>query len=183
MGIAFAHQHFNTLRRMQDLQRSRMPMVLRNVDRCCNNRRCLACPLLSHLNYVASKTKRTTHPVGRNLRCTTLGVVYLLECRLCGKQYVHQTAKHIREYLARHKTNFRVAPMSHYSQIVQYHHCDVFDICIILEIELRMEREWTQCLGTVIPGGLNNKSTYRYNSVSCTLCHTIFNVHVCICLL
>ena len=99
-GHPFAHLRFNRPRRKQDLNKLQMPKMLGSADRSCSNKTCLACPLLLHPNYVASKTRDTTHPVTHNLRCTTMGVVYLLTCRRCGKQYVGQTAKSIRERLA-----------------------------------------------------------------------------------
>ena len=163
-GIDFVHQRFNRPRRIQDLKKSKLPKSLRSVDRCCGNTRCLVCPLLSHPNYVASRSKQTTHPVGNNLRCTTPGIVYLLTCRRCGKQYVGQTAKTMRERLARHKASFRVAQMSLYAHFTQYHHCGSLDVSIVLlcqesdaELRLRRETEWIERLGTVIPKGLNNR--------------------------
>lgn len=162
-GIPFAHLRFNRPRRKQDLNKLQMPKMLRSADRSCSNKKCLACPLLLHPNYVASKTRDTTHPVTHNLRCTTMGVVYLLTCRRCGKQYVGQTAKSIRERLARHRASFRVAPMSLYSHFIRYHHCDTLDVSIVLlcqesdsELRLRKEQQWIKQLGTVIPAGLNN---------------------------
>ena len=159
------HQRFNRPRRIQDLQKSRLSKLLRSVDRCCGNTRCLFCPLLFHPKYVASRTKQTTHPVSHNLRCTTLGIVYLLTCGRCGKQYVGQTANNMRQRLARHKASFKVAPMSLYAHFTRYHHCDALDVSITLlcqesDSELRLRKEeWIERMGTIIPRGLNNRPT------------------------
>ena len=165
-GIPFIHPRFNRPRRKQDLNRAGAPRVLRTVDRSCGNKRCLVCPFLQHPNYVASKTNGTTHPVTHGLRCTTTGVVYLFICRRCGKQYVGQTARNIRERLSRHRANFRVAPMSLYAHFIRFHHCDILDVSIVLlcqesnsELRLKQERQWIQQLGTTIPAGLNNPTS------------------------
>ena len=160
----FVHQKFNRPRRKEDLAKIRKPQLLRSVDHTCGNRRCLVCPSLFHPSFVASRTYQTTHPVESNLHCRSLGVVYLLSCRRCGKQYVGQMAKIMRERLARHRVSLKTAPMSLYSHFLKYHHTDVLDVAIVLlsqesitEQRLRKEREWIECLGTTIPNGLNNR--------------------------
>ena len=56
--------------------------------------------------------------------------------------------------------------MSLYAHFIRYHHCDALDVSIVLlcqesdsESRLKREREWIERLGTVIPGGLNNRPT------------------------
>ena len=165
-GVSFLHQRFNRPRRMQDLAKARPPNLLKGVDRSCGNRRCLVCPLLLHPNYVASKSKQTTHPVTHNLRCMTMGVVYLFQCKRCGKQYVGQTGRSMRERFARHKASFGTAPMSLYAHFTRYHHCNTLDVSIVLlskesdpETRVKRERDWIECLGTLLPAGLNNRPT------------------------
>ena len=163
-GIQFSHQKFNRPRRRQDLAKAHPPQFLRPVDQTCGNRRCLVCPVLLHPTFVVSQTYQTTHLVQARLHCQSVGVIYLLICRRCGKQYVGQTARSMRERFARHRASFRTAPMSLYSHFLRFHHSDSLDISIVLLAQetdmgtrLTREREWIMCLGTVIPQGLNNR--------------------------
>lgn len=162
--MAFAPQKFNRPRRRGVLIKTRPPITLRTVDLTCGNNRCLVCPRLAHPNYVASTVHQTTHPVDISLKCYTKGVVYLFTCRKCGKQYVGETAKCMRQRWAQHKVNFRTAPMTLYAHFIRYHHMDVLDVNIVLlckeldtEERRNMERRWMSLLGTTVPKGLNNR--------------------------
>ena len=165
-AIQFHHQRFNRPRRKGDLSKSNPTSILRRSDRTCGNVRCQVCPVLTSYNFVASTSNSRTYPIDPSLRCMTTGVIYLLTCRRCQKQYVGQTAKTMRERLARHRVKFRTAPMSVYSHFRRYHHLDVLDVSVTLlaretDENLRTEREkqWIQRLETTIPKGLNNPPT------------------------
>ena len=139
---------------------------LRTTDRTCDNQCCQVCPRLNHPSYVASTVHQTTHPVDSNITCRTSGVVYCFTCRRCGKQYVGETVKCMRERLPRHKTSFRTAPMTLYSHFTQYHHVDSLDVNIVFLAKgqdqtkrRELERQWIQWLGTTVPRGLNNRSS------------------------
>lgn len=161
----FRPQRFNRPRRKRDLAKAHQAAaILRSVDRTCDNRRCQVCPRLRHPKFVASTVHQTTHPVDQSITCTTLGIVYCLICRRCGKQYVGETTKCMRARLARHKTGLRTAPMSLYSHFIRYHHVDTLDVDIVLLAKeqdhgkrLTLERQWIEWLGTTIPRGLNNR--------------------------
>ena len=92
------------------MAKSHLPAMLRRRDHTCKNSRCLVCPLLHRPNYVASMTNQKTFPVDTSLHCSSHGIVHLLTCRHCSKQYVSQTARSMRERLARQRLKFRWHP-------------------------------------------------------------------------
>ena len=109
-GTEFCPQKFNRPRRKQDLIKNRPSTTLSHTDHTCGNTRCQVCPHLRRPNFVASTANLKTFPVDTSLKCTTSGVIYLLTCRRCDKQYIGQTAQSMRQRLARHKLNFKSAP-------------------------------------------------------------------------
>ena len=162
-AVPFVSQRFNRPRRRQDLAKSLPPNLLRLKDHSCGNQRCLACPLIKRPRFLASTRNHTTHPVATGLHCLTQGVVYVLTCRRCGKQYVGETGQTMRQRFARHRQKFASAPMSLYSHFRLYHRIDHLDVDIVLvsccqdpDQRLSEERRWIQQLGTIVPRGLNN---------------------------
>lgn len=140
--------------------------TLRPTDHTCTNKRCLVCPRLTHTKYLASKHTGKHFPLRQKLTCQTKGVVYVLACELCGKQYVGQTSSTLRHRFAQHKYNFTRAPMSLYSHFLRFHRIKSLDVKIIIvesvpgpDERLRREEWWINHLSTVIPHGLNNPTT------------------------
>ena len=167
-AVPFVLQRFNRPRRKQDLARNLPPVTIHSQDHSCGNPRCLVCPLLRRPTFLASTWNHTTHPVESGLHCLTRGVVYVLTCRRCGKQYVGETGQTMRQRFARHRLRFKNAPMSLYSHFIRYHHVDVLDVDVVL-VSCRLERSerllqeqrWIHQLDTIVPKGLNNPPTER----------------------
>lgn len=93
--------HTQTLRPIKPAKPSRTQDVFntRVISRKCNEKDCSVCPILLTTNFV------TRHPDGHKyfiryegatLTCTSSRVVYLLECKRCGKHYVGQTIKKLK---------------------------------------------------------------------------------------
>ena len=68
----------------------------------CTNR---SCPLHDKMIYkqsVRSKISRRAYHTEGSATCDTPRVVYMIQCRICGKQYVGQTAQSLKMRFARH---------------------------------------------------------------------------------
>ena len=57
----------------------------------CNNRRCKTCNILIQSDSFTSPCTGSTHKIRFEFKCTTRNLVYLIQCRRCGLQYVGET--------------------------------------------------------------------------------------------
>jgi hypothetical protein len=57
----------------------------------CSNKRCLACPSMLLTSRISSGVNNFTFDIGGPFTCHTRDCVYLLQCSLCGIQYIGQT--------------------------------------------------------------------------------------------
>lgn len=164
----FTMQRFNRPRTKADLANARksiveQPTALVDRDQTCGNSRCTVCPRLSHAPFITSRHTKTSFPVNHSLHCRSKGIIYVLECRLCGKQYVGQTERDMRYRFAAHRSKLTRAPMSLYSHFIRYHACHSLNVTIYLveqvadtKDRLQAERHWIGKLATSLPWGLNN---------------------------
>ena len=64
----------------------------------CNHPRCLTSPFLKHgqanFTFTSTKEKRRIHDP---LNCKSKNLIYLTECKKCGKQYIGETKHHLHE--------------------------------------------------------------------------------------
>ena len=64
----------------------------------CNHPRCLTSPFLKHgqanFTFTSTKEKRRIHDP---LNCKSKNLIYLTECKKCGKQYIGDTKHHLHE--------------------------------------------------------------------------------------
>ena len=171
---AFTLQKFNRPRPRQILKRLRMNPTkpttnthgLRKNDISCGNTRCLACPRLTSNDYIISRSTGAVFGLARGLNCLSQGIVYALTCKLCGKQYVGQTGRTLRQRFAQHRYRLTTTQLSLYSHFLRYHHIKQLEVEIaILESvpnpvdRLAREAWWIANLSTTIPRGLNNPTT------------------------
>ena len=59
----------------------------------CNNRRCKTCNILIQSDSFTSPCTGSTHKIRFEFKSTTRNLVYLIQCRRCGLQYVGETGK------------------------------------------------------------------------------------------
>ena len=131
-GVCFVAPRYNRPRRRQDLAKNLSTITLRPRDLSCSNPRCLVCPLLRRPTFLASTSNQTTHPVEKGLHCLSRGVVYVMTCRHCGKQYVGETGQTVRQRFARHRLKMPTAPMTLYSHFLRFHHVDRLEVDLVL---------------------------------------------------
>ncbi len=129
------------------------------------NKPCNVCPYIKKTKTFTSNHSKQSFPLKGLFTCATTGVIYLVSCLKCNKQYVGQTGRkfYLRamEHLNSiyHKTN---TIGIHFSSPLHNH--NDFIVLIIEKVlpnsvNLRLEREeyWIKTLGTKQPLGLNKQ--------------------------
>ena len=66
--------------------------------------RCLTCPFLQQgqLKYTFSATKEERR-ITDSLSCKSKSLIYLIECKKCGKQYIGETKRQLNERFGEHR--------------------------------------------------------------------------------
>ena len=126
------------------------------------NSQCGKCKLLSKKGGYYSYQRHIYHGISDVYSCDTKGAIYLLECKLCQKQYVGKTGTTIRNRMKHHR-NAASANLNRpiYSHI-SHHKGDfnIFTLTIIdqvnnLNARKEKEKEYILKLKTKVPFGLN----------------------------
>lgn len=76
----------------------------------CNKPRCKVCPQMTTTQRAASTASNYYVNVKGNFNCDSANVVYLLECTLCGKQYIGQTETPFRLRFNNHRSHAKTCP-------------------------------------------------------------------------
>ena len=100
--LFITNNNSNTIVRLANLRHP--PVTHRNCITHCGEHRCPLHSRLIHSNTVRSKISRRTFQTHGTGNCNTPRVVYLIQCKRCGRQYVGQTAQSLRARLAKHLT-------------------------------------------------------------------------------
>ena len=136
----------------------------RKFIKCCRPR-CQTCPHVRETNVVENphtgkKLRITTHA-----DCTSYNVIYLIQCRKCGKQYVGQTSNTVHTRFQQHIRDIKT---SNSQKTLPLHYTSpnhtgadamltVVDSASQINERLRLEEAWITCLGSLQPAGLNAK--------------------------
>ena len=152
---------------------SNQPPDSRDTVTLCHNSKCPLHNRLINSSQVRSKISRRTYNTHGQVTCDTPYIVYLIQCRRCGKQYVGQTQKSLKARYAKHLRNIKD---KHSNGVLQDHFrknvCgDVDNITMQLlhrvipqdhqtqaqieETLKRIETLWMDRLMCVFPQGLN----------------------------
>ena len=153
----------------------------------CKRKNCKFCSKINQGSIVSSSTQNIhTCPV-LEVTCESHNLVYLLQCNLCGVQYVGQTSKTLAERVGRHFRDIKDSKNTSLAQHVLNNHPEFFnnsnnnddddsdgllDITIsVLELvpadlgieegnryRMGKEKEWIQRLDTIQPKGLNKRN-------------------------
>ena len=135
----------------------------------CGRRTCRLCPMLITDTSVRSKLNKRKHRIYGEFTCQTTNLVYMLECKKCGKQYIGQTVLSFAHRVAKHlltingKGSDKLA--LHFNNDGHgIHHISFQPIAKLpngigkreTEKQLQeLESAWIKRLGTLQPVGLN----------------------------
>ena len=73
----------------------------------CQSSRCKNCKNMTQTNTFTSNTTKQTFKIRESITCTTINVIYLIECTFCGIQYVGETSKKIQDRMRGHRSDIK----------------------------------------------------------------------------
>ena len=71
----------------------------------CTAKSCKVCPYVAQSKDITSSTNNYKHKLTGEFGCNTKGVIYVLTCDKCSKQYVGQTIRKFSDRLKEHMTS------------------------------------------------------------------------------
>ena len=136
----------------------------------CQSSRCKNCKNMTQTNAFTSNTTKQTFKIRENITCTTINVIYLIECTFCGIQYVGETSKKIQDRMRGHRSDIKCKrtdanhPVAiHFNQpghTLEHFKVTGIEHCLNKPDSHRLNREnyWQHQLRTFTPLGLNIKN-------------------------
>ena len=143
------------------------------LKRCRMGHNCRYCPLLSHTGKITSKKTDRSYVTKTNICCQSNNLIYCIECKTCGIQYVGETYRRIMDRFQGHFSNIRNRnPKSdsvirdHFNQsdhngqsdlriyVLDFIHMSPKSIRTRI-LRRKIEQNWIHRLKTVFPTGLN----------------------------
>ena len=134
----------------------------------CNNPTCKICKLLNKTGYIISHHTKDRHETMHNISCRSSNLIYCISCKICGKQYVGQTLRRLRDRISEHLRDIdkgdKTKPLglhftTHDSSSIEVHVLEFIKKAPrgpqTLTIRNRVEKRWIHLLRTPIPLGLN----------------------------
>ena len=135
----------------------------------CGASRCKTCPILRTTNIFVSKATGERFAIKMHASCKTNNIVYLIECRRCGLQYVGESGQPLHKRMNSHRydiTHGRIeeSPVAAHFRSDGHSESDL-SVCVIdrlwTEDTIRRknrESRWIRTLGTLSPRGMNLRS-------------------------
>ena len=125
----------------------------------CRHQQCGTCGLLAEKAYYSSYQTKQYYPIDQ-IYCDTTGGIYLLDCKICNKQYIGESLTTIRASIKHHKNMSKSAtnrPLYHH---ILTHKSDftIYSITIIdqiLDTKSRKDKEMYYQPATFVPFGFN----------------------------
>ena len=135
----------------------------------CGGKRCKVCDSIVVGNTFKSSVCGRTFRSNHHFNCDSLGVVYLITCMKCDKQYVGSTVTAFRKRFNNHKSSLirygkgqkEICGKHLYSHFYTEGHSGIKDFSVqvidVTDVNNPTEREsfWIEKLKTYIPMGLN----------------------------
>jgi hypothetical protein len=138
----------------------------------CGKRRCECCLYVNTASVVNNKNDDSEIIITGKLTCDSKNIVYLIECKRCGEQYIGETSKTLRARLTDHISNInRYNDTSVAQHFNQFNHDGVTDIQVTPVVQLpdfgskvknslarrKVESQLINRLNTMYPNGINEK--------------------------
>ena len=134
----------------------------------CDSRRCMTCKNIQCTHKFSSTHTGEKFIIYCNANCKTENIIYLLECAICGLQYIGETKQQLSKRLNGHRSDANCKPdlpLSGHLRSTGHH--DSFGKLKVTIIDhnpkwddkSRQEREsfWIRKLKTLSPNGINEK--------------------------
>ena len=132
----------------------------------CNYDGCMPCSYTSEAKQFKSSVTNMVYKSTTKYTCQSVGVIYLVTCQKCKKQYVGQTGRSARTRCLEHlrylkskteATGIHFNERGHEHKDFQFH---IIEKVIPNTPQMRLQREnyWIQTLNTKTPRGLNRNT-------------------------
>ena len=130
------------------------------------NKQCAICSYVNVSNTFVSNQTDVVHKINGNFNCKTEGVIYLITCNKCSKQYVGQTTRKLVKRISEHINDIKNNKTdkicgAHFN--TKGHSLDNLRVQVIEKVIpnnshtlLEREKLWIQSLNTRLPNGLNS---------------------------
>ena len=114
------------------------------------------------------RNSNLAYPITSKLNCEARDVIYVIECRACGLQYVGETARPLKMRINNHLTKIRSSYPStqlhrHFANACSPDDFSFFGIAVHPRQRTRLAKEsdWIKNLNTLTPNGLNTNRQKR----------------------
>ena len=148
------------------------PLNITYLTRQSGHSQCGTCPRMTRSCDIRSSVTKRTHPIDTRMECTTTGVIYVITCAVCSKQYVGQTGVTLRNRVRHHLNKMHGGCnrkiYRHFNERNHNPSGRWFITPIQRETDpkkrLRLECEWVNRLRTAGRFGLNARVHATYSS-------------------
>ena len=132
----------------------------------CTAKHCQACRLMKVCTTFKHRTNGNQYKVRGQITCTTNNVIYMIQCKKCGKQYIGQTENPVKFRINAHvsdiKRKDRYKPVAVHFSSKDHTQGDMTWLGLMTSSDdiikrLTWERTWIRQLDTTEPQGLNRK--------------------------
>ena len=135
-------------------------------NRPCGIPRCRTCPILLATDEFSSSTTGEKFKVKTKASCKSSNIIYLIECRRCGQQYVGETEQPLHRRINSHRYDITHRRTDE-SPVAQHFNGDAHslaDMAVMVIDQMRSrdpclrkirESRWIRTLGTSYPSGMN----------------------------
>ena len=144
------------------LVKAKIPTPTITISGCfkTHTRNCVTCAVLKETKTFRSK-QGENFVIKEDITCTTKGVIYLIDCRDCGKQYVGETGGELRIRHRGHRQELRNnnTPLGkHFNTCKNFHLIGIENVRNNTK-SIREQRElnWIYRLKTLQPEGINHR--------------------------
>ena len=142
----------------------------------CSNPRCQVSTSIQVTDTFSSFVTKSAHKINHNFSCNSKCLIYMLSCKICGKQYTSKAVDKFRNRWNNYKTDARKAASGNIENCKQQffknhflqddHHGFLEDVEVTLidktqaSYPTKGEYRWMRTLKTLYPDGLNLESDY-----------------------
>ena len=135
----------------------------------CKTNRCKTCPILKTTNVFCSKATGERFTIKLHATCETSNIVYLIECRRCGLQYVGESGQPLHMRMNGHRYDIthgktKQSPVAVHFGSTGHFEADL-SVCVIDRLwtddmirRKNRESRWIRTLGTLWPSVMNLRS-------------------------
>ena len=153
----------------------------KNFSICRKPGSCTVCPKLNKTGSIISNSTKRKYKCVKKFSCKSENVIYCIECKTCGHQYVGQTKNQLKFRIHNHLSNIRTK-----SDTPIGRHFNTHPVCMniyVLQLMrthrddltswLSWENTWIARLNTLTPKGMNIMDWWQYST---TLIKSILNM-------